>query len=298
MRVPGDDWLEGDFRRMTGASPWAAVRMDLTAATLWGGSDFAGGMGARRASALLLVAAGHLVTLILLLLVCLVAGLPLPASHTLVLGLLAGFEGALSLALFYRALASGAMGATAAVTGVLTAAVPVGFALSTQGLPRATEWAGLAAGAAAIAMTAWTSEHGTTTRALGMGALAGVGFGVQLVLLKLAAVGGVVWAMTTARAGGLVGVGLALALSAKAGARLPESGFWRMGTLAGVLDATGNGAYMLAVGMGRMEVGAMVASLYPAVTIVLAAGLLKEHLSRRQRVGVGLALAAIALLSR
>jgi drug/metabolite transporter (DMT)-like permease len=277
--------------------------MGLTAAALWGGSDFVGGVGARRASALLLVAAGHLVTLILLLLVCLGAGLPLPASRALVLGLLAGFEGALSLALFYRALASGAMGATAAVTGVLTAAVPVGFALATQGWPRATEVGGLCLGAAAIALTAWTEEPGRARLALG--ALAGVGFGVQLVLLKLAAEGGVVWAMTTARAGGLLGVTLALAVSAKAGImpgtmtanRLPRSGFWRMGILAGVLDATGNGAYMLAVGMGRMEVGAMVASLYPAVTIVLAAVLLKEHLSRRQRSGVGLALAAMVLLS-
>lgn len=280
---------------MTGASPLAAVGMGLTAAALWGGSDFAGGLGARRAPALLLVAAGHLVTLILLLLVCFGAGLPWPASRAVVLGLLAGFEGALSLALFYRALAAGAMGATAAVTGVLTAAVPVGFALATQGWPRATEVAGLCLGAAAIALVAWTEEPGTARLALG--ALAGVGFGVQLVLLKLAAEGGVVWAMTTARAGGLLGVGLALAVSARAGSRLPRSGFWRMGILAGALDATGNGAYMLAVGMGRMEVGAMIASLYPAVTIVLAAALLHEHLSQRQRMGVGLALAAIALLS-
>ena len=288
---------------MAGASPLAVVELGLTAAALWGGSDFAGGLGARRAPALLLVAAGHLVTLVVLLVVCGMAGLRFPSINFVLLGLLAGFEGALSLAIFYRALADGAMGVTAALTGVLTAAVPVAFALASRGWPSTTEVAGLAAGAGAIALTAWTSEHGTTPRALAMGALAGVGFGVQLVLLKLAATGGVAWAMTTARAGGLLGILLALAVSAQAGNRLTKGeirlrGFWRMGVLAGVLDAAGNGAYMLAAGIGRMEVGAMIASLYPAVTILLAIVLLHERPGWRQKLGMGVGLMAILLLSR
>ena len=283
---------------MASAAPLAAVGLGLMAATLWGSSDFTGGLGARRAPALLLVAAGHLVTLLLLGTICLWARVPFPPLRAALLGGIAGLEGALSLAIFYRALAEGAMGATAAVTGVLTAVVPVGFALWSQGWPRGTEVAGLALGATAIALTAWQREPEASRRAVALGALAGVGFGIQLVLLKLAAEGGVAWAMTKARAGGLLGVGLVLASRASGGKRVPRSGYWRMGVLAGMLDATGNGAYMLAAEMGRMEVGAMIASLYPAVTIALAALLLRERPTRRQRLGIGVALAAIVLLSQ
>ena len=288
---------------MTGAGPLGAVGMGLTAAALWGGSDFAGGLGARRAPALLVVAAGHLVTFCLLILLC--AGASLPGRAAVAMGLLAGIEGALSLALFYHALSAGAMGVTAALTGVLTAAVPVLFALLRQGWPRWTEWGGLAAGVAAIALVAWTRASGTTQRALLFGALAGVGFGVQLVLLKLAADGGVLWAMTTARAGGLVGVALALGVQwfrqdggLQAGSSwLVWGGYWRMGIAAGVMDALGNGAYMLAAKTGRMEVGAMIASLYPVMTIALAALVLRERPTARQKMGMALAAAAILLLS-
>ena len=288
---------------MAGAGPLGAVGMGLTAAALWGGSDFAGGLGARRAPALLVVAAGHLVTFGVLMLLC--AGTSLPGHGALALGLLAGMEGALSLALFYHALSAGAMGVTAALTGVLTAAVPVLFALLRQGWPRMTEWGGLAAGAAAIVLVAWTRASVTTRRALAMGAVAGLGFGVQLVLLKLAAEGGVLWAMTTARAGGLVGVALALGAQwfgrrgeSQAGAGwLVWRGFWKMGIAAGVMDALGNGAYMLAAQTGRMEVGAMIASLYPVMTIALAALVLRERPTARQKMGMAMAAAAIVLLS-
>ena len=276
-----------------GSAPLGAVGMGLTAATLWGGSDFAGGLGARRAPALMVVGSGQLVTFLLLIAVC--AGVSLPAQRFVLLGLAAGVEGALALAVFYRALAMGAMGATAAVTGVLTAAVPVGFALVSQGWPRGTEWAGLAAGAAAIALVAGRRTTQARRRTLALGAAAGVGFGVQLVLLKLAAGGGVVWAMTTARAGGLAGVAMVLLL--RRGVRLPRSGYWRMGVAAGLMDALGNGAYMVAAGAGRMEVGAMIASMYPVVTMGLAAVVLREPTSRRQKAGMALAAAAVVLLS-
>ena len=254
----------------SGSAPLGAVGMGLTAATLWGGSDFAGGLGARRAPALMVVGSGHLVTFLLLIAVC--AGVSLPAQRFVLLGLAAGVEGALALAVFYRALAMGAMGATAAVTGVLTAAVPVGFAL--------------------VAGRRTTQAR---RRTLALGAAAGVGFGVQLVLLKLAAGGGVVWAMTTARAGGLAGVAMVLLL--RRGVRLPRSGYWRMGVAAGLMDALGNGAYMVAAGAGRMEVGAMIASMYPVVTMGLAAVVLREPTSRRQKAGMALAAAAVVLLS-
>jgi len=62
------------------------------AAASWGGSDFIGGLGARRAPALLVVASGHLITLIVLLAVCLGTHLAIPGKHDLVISAVGGFE--------------------------------------------------------------------------------------------------------------------------------------------------------------------------------------------------------------
>ena len=124
-------------------------------AASWGGSDFIGGLGARRAPALLLVVSGHFVTLLILLAICLGAHLPIPARHDFLFAAIGGFEGALALALFYRALAMGTMGLTAALTGLLTALVPVLFSLMHDGLPTLQTGAGLAIGLAAL----WLITH-------------------------------------------------------------------------------------------------------------------------------------------
>src|ERR1700761_8771354 len=73
-----------------------------------------------------------------------------PDFHFLLYAAVGGFEGALALAIFYRALAMGGMGLTAALAGLLTALVPVGFSAIGYGLPPPLAAVGLAAGCAAI----------------------------------------------------------------------------------------------------------------------------------------------------
>jgi drug/metabolite transporter (DMT)-like permease len=77
----------------------------------------------------------------------------------------------------------------------------------------------------------------------------------------------------------------------------PWRGFWWFGVLAGSLDTIGNLFYIQTTRMGRLDVAAMVGSLYPAGTILLAAVFLREWPSRRQFAGIGLALGAVVLLS-
>lgn len=282
--------------------PSASVGLGLLAATTWGGSDFAGGYGAKRSPALLLAASGHAVTLAALVAVCVVGHLAVPGHREFLLAAAGGLEGSIALAVFYRALAMGAMGLTASVTGLLTALVPVVWGVFTEGWPRVAGLAGLIAGALAIVLIGYRAGDETPPRALLLGALSGIGFGAQLVLFKLAAAGGVVWAMTAARMGGVLGLALILAFARAASWNLlwPRgvwSGFWRMGILAGALDTVGNAGYILAARGGRLDVAAMVSSLYPGITIVLAAVVLREYPTRRQAVGMGFALASIALLS-
>lgn len=280
------------------SGPIASVGLGLVAATTWGGSDFAGGIGARRSPALLIVASGHLVTLILILGVCGFAHLPLPHPTEFLEGALGGLEGALALAAFYRALAMGAMGLTAALTGLLTALVPVLFALGSEGMPAPLAAGGLLLGCLAIWLIAHSPGHGTPRMALILGAVSGTGFGLQLILLKLASNGGVIWALTSARMGGVLGVLTILACSRKArGEVFAWRGFWWIGILAGGLDTIGNLGYTLAAHSGRMDTAAMVSSLYPGFTIVLAAIVLKEHPTRRQTLGMAVALASVVLLS-
>jgi drug/metabolite transporter (DMT)-like permease len=280
----------------------SSVALGLAAATAWGGSDFVGGMGARRSPALLITASGHLVTLLILLTVCISGALLIPHPIEFFEGAFGGLEGSLALVLFYRALSMGAMGLTAALTGLLTALVPVIFGLWSEGMPEPLAIGGLILGCIAIWLIAHAPGHNTPPQALLLGAISGAGFGLQLVLFKFAAKDGVLWALTSARIGGVLGM---LSILVFAWPRRNENGaqkrvltgFWRIGILAGVLDTMGNLGYTLAAHTGRLDLAAMVSSLYPGFTILLAALILRERPTARQTLGMTVALASVVLLS-
>jgi drug/metabolite transporter (DMT)-like permease len=116
----------------------------------------------------------------------------------------------------------------------------------------------------------------------------------KLVLLKFASSGGVLWSLTWTRVAGVSALLLALVvLRPKARVR----SFISIGLIAGALDTLGNVFYVLAARAGRLDIAAMVAALFPAVTILLAALLLRERPSHRQIAGIGVALAAVVMLS-
>ncbi len=289
----------------------ASAGLGLLAASTWGGSDFAGGVGARRAPALLVVASGHIASFLLLLGLCIGLRLAVPGMHPLAFAMIGGFEGSLALAVFYRALAMGAMGLTAAITGLVTALIPVVYSFFVDGMPSKLTAAGLGAGLVAIWLVTNSPDKKSNSpgmdgqssgknspsappKALLLGALAGTGFGAQLILFKMASGGGLLWTMTGARAAGCVAMILVILVRPPKGA---WHGFWQMGILAGMLDTAGNLFYIRATQLGRLDVAAVVCSLYPAGTILLAALLLHERPSRRQVVGMALALGAVMLLS-
>lgn len=271
--------------------------LSLLSAATWGGSDFAGGWGARRASALLVTATGQVVSLAALLCICFALRIPLPRASYLVYAAIGGFEGAFALAIFYRALAMGAMGLTAAITGLLTALIPVVFDLVHSGWPGALTSTGLLVGLAAIwfiSQSHAAAETKTPVRALLLGSCAGVGFGAQLILFKMAAAGGLLWGLTSGRVAGAVAILLAVAFARPQG---HWGGFWLAGIISGCLDTIGNLFYMQASQLGRLDVAAVICSMYPAGTILLAGFILHERPTAKQLAGMGLALAAVALLS-
>ena len=131
--------------------------------------------------------------------------------------------------------------------------------------------------------------------------LSGICFGFLLTFLHQAGRDGVVWAMTFSRIGS-VSVAI-VALAATGGASLRPAGGIRwfailpLAAVAGILDTTGNLLYTAASLTGRLDVAAVLSSLYPAGTILLAALVLRERASRSQAAGMALAMLAVAMIS-
>ena len=125
--------------------------------------------------------------------------------------------------------------------------------------------------------------------------LAGVGFGAFLICLDQAAENAVFWPLIAARATSL---GLLIVANSVMGKSiLPDKKRLPLIVLTGVLDTGGSLLYMLAAGAGRLDVAAVLASLYPAATLLLARFALHEHFSRLQLIGILAALSAVLLIA-
>ncbi len=296
------------------------VALGLLAAVTWGAADFAGGLSTRRAAPSRVVLIAHGTSLILLAAISLLFPVHLSAWATAG-GLLSGVAGGVALMVFYEALSLGAMGLSAAIAGLLTAVLPVFLSIRSEGAPGPLQITGFAVAAAAIVLIAYAPPAPGATparRALLFATAAGAGFGLQLVWLHLSAAGAVsaggspfapvLRALVLSRLGGTA-VALAAQLLTRARHReriLPQptepAAVLRiplplLAAGAGLLDTAGNGLYMLSSLGGRLDVAAVLSSLYPGATIVLAALVLKEKATRLQAIGMGFALAAVALIA-
>jgi drug/metabolite transporter (DMT)-like permease len=281
------------------------IGLGLAASVFWGASDFLGGLATRKAHVVLVVALAHGLSLGLLLLIALATHSPIPPQRFALLGLCAGAFGGVALVLYYQALSLGEMGLTTALTGLLTALVPVAFSFVTQGSPKSSQIAGFVLAAAAIGLIAYAPVGKPRPLALGLATLAGLGFGVFLVVLQIGSTGGLLWQLIYSRvasatlAGGVV---IWIQLRARHDAAIwrhqarEHRFFWIAGS-AGVLEASGSLLYMGAAHEGRLDVAAVLASLYPVVTILLAAWFLKEKTTSSQALGMALALGAVVLVS-
>ena len=302
---------------MPGVPAYGATALALLAAAAWGGGDFTGGMAARRASPFLTVALANGLSLLLLLAAVFWRGTQPPSTRTALLGILCGIVAGLSVALFYEALALGKMGLSAAIAGLLSAAIPVAFSFLTEGLPRPIQILGFFVAGVAIWMIASAPRGGTHPRGLGLATLAGTGFGLYFVLLKLAGAGGVAWSLISARVGSVTLATVVCLFQGivrrrvKEARAFPEEGaeaqkspasllapaFVGLVIATCLLDTGGNLLYIMATRAGRLDVAAVLASLYPVGTILLAAWLLKERTTRTQTLGMALALGAVILIA-
>jgi uncharacterized membrane protein len=283
----------------------------LAAAVLWGGGDFSGGMGVKEAggsmgSALRVILLSHCMSFSVLLLLGWTRGDAFPHGAALVWGVVAGVTAGVSLACFYIALSRGAMGASAALSGLLAAAIPAAFSAGWEGSPGILQLGGFLVAGVSI----WLIAAGKNAEAkpvnrstFWLAMIGGVGFGIYFTALKVAAVKtGVIWPLATCRMGSIGVCALILAgmsLRSKKGggqARVTRQVvMWAMATA--LLDTSGNLLYIAATRAGRLDVAAVLASLYPASTILLAAWTLRERPTRRQGWGMVVAAAAVVMIT-
>jgi uncharacterized membrane protein len=273
------------------------ILLAAVSALVWGTSDFCGGKGAQRASALAVTVVSQLVSLpVLAAGLLLVSGTPQPAD--LGWGALGGVAGLVGIVLLYRGLAGGAMVIVSPVTAVTAAVVPLVAGLLLDGALGMLGLVGSGCAILAIALISAGPRGGdgrVTAGLLGTALTAGAMFGVFFIVLGQAHPGTGLWALVGVR---LASVPLGLLVAARTGTslRLPRSALgWA--ALAGPLDITANALFLLAAGQGHLGIVAVLASLYPASTVLLALAVDKERVRIGQLAGLGLAAAALVLAS-
>jgi len=279
---------------MTSATSGAAG-LSLLAAAAWGGGDFAGGLASKRASVFRVVAVAHGSGLAAMLLLALVTREPIPPFASLAWGAFAGFIGAFGIAALYRGLAIGRMGVVAPVAAVVTGVIPVLIGIRSDGWPDGLQLTGFALALLSIWLVARPNEPLDSHRGIGLAALAGLAFGLFLVAGKQAGHHGLFWPLVAAR---LVSSLLmwVLAEFASRDSQPLRTVLWPV-IFSGLLDSAGNALFIAATQHGRLDVAAVLSSLYPASTVLLARFLLKERIARVQAVGIASAVTAVALIS-
>lgn len=276
------------------SAQFESVLYALGAFLSWGISDFVGGYTARKFNSFYLAALGHLSGTALMAGLALASHETLPALMHLRWAFAAGACGGVSLALFYRALSQGNMGLAAPVSAVLGAAVPVAFAMLTEGLPKALPTAGFAIALAGIWLIS-RPESGRRPEGLALALVSGVGFALFYIFIKQAGNGGALWIAAASRAASLVATGLITVVGRK------FSPTYRLGfgvaLLAGCIDVTGTFLFIRASQTGRLDTAVILSSLYPALTVILARIFLGEHFSRWKTVGMVAALVAVPMIA-
>lgn len=276
------------------------IVLALASAVVYGASDFLGGLATKTSSAFAVVVWSQFAGLVMLGVAAAAMGTPLASSGDLAWGALSGVGGGAGVVLLYRGLSIGRMAIVAPTTAVGAAALPVLAGLVLGERPQALAMVGVGVALLAIVLVSSAPNRGDvqTGRGLPPGLAeaigSGIGFALFFVSLAQASDTAGLWPLLAAR------VSIAVAALAGLATRTtlrPAPGSTRLILAVGVLDMAANLLYLLASRRGLLSLVAVIVSLYPASTVVLARFVLGERLSARQLVGLGAAGAGVALIA-
>ncbi|MBF8289333.1 MAG: protein of unknown function transrane [Chloroflexi bacterium] len=270
----------------------AVVVLGLIASVTWGASDFAGGWLSRRAPLIGVLLGTQGIGLLVALAAAAVRDEPALRPEDVGWAALSGILASAGFAGLYGGLALGRMGIVAPVTGLIVVATPVIAGAILEGLPGPLTLVGIGLAGVAVVVVSLAPDDGSG-RPIGLryALVAGVGLGLTSVTISRLTDGAVFGPLVVMR-----GVETVLFVSFILVRRSP----WRIGRPiwpwllgAGALDLVGNASFIAATQTGALAVAAVLSSMYPVVTVILAALVLREKMTRSH--GVGLILAAIAI---
>jgi drug/metabolite transporter (DMT)-like permease len=277
----------------------AAVALGIGAALCWGLADFLGGIRARRLTLATVLLVSQLTGLAAIAVVVAAGQAEVPALGEIAPALAAGTCQLAGIAALYRVLAIGTMSVISPISASGAAIIPVIVALAIGERPGSVQFVGMSAAFAGVILATRSpdrAEGATPREALGLAAIAALGFGGFYVGMDAAVDdANPFWALLAARAtAGTVLVTVLLCVRPRLGgdrAELPSL------ALIGLLDVAANACFTLGTDTGLLSVVSVLASLYPVTTVVLARALLGERLVAIQGAGVSVALAGVALIS-
>jgi len=271
----------------------------IASAVTWGAGDFAGGLSSRKVGAYRAVFYADFFGLLILVVASFVYLETFPSPSGWINSLLGGALGSFGLLILYYSLSTGQMSIAAPVSALFAALLPVIFGAITEGLPSTIQLIGFALALAAV----WLISQGdgglhiSRLSELRFPILAGVGFGSYFIFIHNAASepNSFLWPMIISRVAGTALL-FFIVLARRETFAVPRDA-WRVVLFNSTLDLAGNFFYILASKTGRLDIAAVLSSLYPGATVILAWLFLKERVSREQVVGIFLAFAAIFLFT-
>jgi drug/metabolite transporter (DMT)-like permease len=275
----------------------AALSLALAVSVIVGASDFLGGVVARRVPPLVVIAASQSLALLLLGVAAAVRGTAPPSLAFVPWAMGAAACGLIGLSALYRGLARGPMGLVAPVA-MCSSVIPVVFGLLTGERLRAFQLAGLGlvmAGLASLAVEERRAAPVSSDRWLGLAAMAAMGIGTWVILIRQASrVGDPLWAVLAFRVSELTAI--AVVLLARRDSLPSLHGTGRALIAIGILESIGSVLFATVLRVGMISIVAVLGSLYPLVTALAARVFLGERLRASQLRASAVTLAGIAIV--
>jgi drug/metabolite transporter (DMT)-like permease len=272
------------------------IILALISAASWGTGDFLGGLASRKMHQFQVLLFSTSSSMLLVFLCAFLWGEHFPSVHNIILAVLAGVCGAGGLAALYKGLSMGNAALVAPVAGVVGALIPTFVGILIEGLPGGLQLFGFALSIAGIWIVS-RSHDGNASGSrdgLSMALLAGLGFGGFLAFIAQVQGEQVFAPLVFSK---LASVSFAFVLLRTRQLPIPKLKASPIAILSGFLDAGGNIFYLFATQFTRLDIAAVLSSLYPAGTVLLSSIFLKEKLTVYQWIGVGVCLAAIMLIT-
>lgn len=223
------------------------------------------------------------------------------STAAVIWGVLCGVSQGLAVWWFYAALGSGPISVVSPLTAVLAAAMPLGVGLALGEHPGVV--AGIGAALALVAVVLVSREatdedvrpHRFTPQVAWLTVGAGLGFGLNYVLLHQAPADARLWPLFFGRVAATAVVLVAVGFTGNF--ILPQGFPMRLALGAALLDVGANVTMLLALHSSLQLLAGVVISLYPVATVLLAIVVLRERMTRWQVVGMVLAIVAVAMIS-